>query len=72
MDDIVVINGINPNTSITTLGSTNLDLNLDELNINPKVHVINSYKISTPFDGILGDDFFQSQEAEINYKNKKK
>lgn len=56
---------------MTTLGSTNLNLYLDkDFVINPVVHVINANKISTPFDGILGDDFFQSHNTEINYPNR--
>lgn len=68
--DVTTITGINPNLPISTLGSAKIHLSVNDLTINPRLHVINSIKISTPYDGILGDDFFQQQNAEISYKTK--
>lgn len=68
--DIITITGINPNIPITTVGSSEINLSLPKLNINFRINVINAYKISSPYDGILGDDFLRNQKAEINYLTK--
>lgn len=68
--DIITITGIAPNRPISTLGSAEISLNLEELHLNFRIHVINAYKITIDFDGILGEDFFTSQNAEISYTTK--
>lgn len=53
---------------MSTLGSAEIDLNLNQLKMKFRIHVINSHKIYAPtYDGILGQDFFDSQKAEISY-----
>lgn len=68
--DIISITGINRNMPISTLGSTDIELELDYLCLKHRIHVINSYKINMDYDGILGEDFFLSQKAEISYTAK--
>lgn len=55
---------------ISTVGSSEINLSLPKLNISFRINVVNAHKISSPYDGILGDDFLRSQNAEINYSTK--
>lgn len=54
--DIVTLTGINRNMPITTFESAEIDLKLQDLiQVKYRIHVINSFKINIPFDGILGE-----------------
>lgn len=67
---IITFTGINPIIPIRTLGSSEIDLSVKDLNLKFRINVINLFKINTPYDGILGNNFFQQQNAEINYNMK--
>lgn len=66
-NDIILLNGINPNMPISTLGTTEISLSAFSLKLVHKFNVINAAKIQTDFDGLLGNDFFQEQKAILNY-----
>lgn len=64
----VTIDGINPNASVQSIGLTQVELKIGELILNPKMHLINSNKISCDTDGILGNDFLKSEGVNIDYE----
>ncbi|KAL3279474.1 hypothetical protein HHI36_016984 [Cryptolaemus montrouzieri] len=69
-EDLVHINGITPNNSIVSLGSTILLLCLPNASIEQKVQVVHDKEILLgDYDGLLGIDFMRNRHAVINYEN---
>ncbi|XP_063975940.1 uncharacterized protein LOC135161895 [Diachasmimorpha longicaudata] len=64
----IILNGIKPNAPIMTLGQTELNLSVNSNSFFNKFHVLNS-DTGIPFDGLVGQDFFQKHNCKINYQN---
>ena len=69
--EIVTLRGVDDSEKPTkTMGKIKLSPILKPNKIiEHKVHIIPSNKTNIPFDGLLGDDFFQNHKAKIDYQN---
>lgn len=62
----VTLNGISPSAPLKTQGEIEIQLQLYKNSTLAKFHLINNFT-NIPFDGLLGQDFFQEQKSQINF-----
>lgn len=60
--------GLSPNNPVETVGSCKIPLHHSNGEFIAKFHIINQ-ATNVPFDGLIGDDILQSENAIIDYKN---
>lgn len=61
--------GISASNPIETIGSCFLPLFFTEKTVVTKYHILNQ-ETNVPFDGLLGNDFFEKQSALIDFQNR--
>lgn len=65
----VTLNGLSPNSPISTIGTTIVQPNIHGHIFNLKLHIVPS-QANVPFDGLIGNDFLKIENAEINFNKR--
>ena len=66
--DNIIINGLSVEAPVSTVGSITLPLQIHNKTFDCKFYVVKQ-ESNIPFDGLIGNDFLEKEEATINYKN---
>lgn len=68
-NEILTLNGLSANAPVQTIGSIKMNVEVYNKAFNIKFHIVKQ-ETNMPFDGLIGNDFFKSENAEISFNKR--